>query len=103
LPPHIRGKRLLPGPSQNMEMVGHERPGIDDQITVPAKGGQAINKVLPVCLVPEYLRPFDTSPHHMMQGTGASILACLGMELNYHSQNLPISIFFTNVPRSSLC
>jgi hypothetical protein len=36
-PARACGKRLATGPNKNMEVVGHERPGIYDQVFFPAE------------------------------------------------------------------
>jgi hypothetical protein len=52
-----------------MKMVGHETPGIGNQISIHAQMGQPFQKILPIRIHAEYLCPLDTSPHDVMQSS----------------------------------
>jgi hypothetical protein len=52
-------------------MVGHQGPGIDGEIASPAEFGQAVDKIPPVQSGSENLRPFNSPPHDMVQGSGS--------------------------------
>jgi len=68
--PHALGDRLSPCPHEEMKMIGHQGPSIDDQTPVATKGGQAIQEIIPVSYVAEDLGAFDPSADEVMQGSG---------------------------------
>jgi hypothetical protein len=97
--PHGRGERLPPGPKQQVEVVGQERPGKDLEVTALAEVGQASQEILTVRLGREQLDPGDAPADHMMEGSGRveAGLAWHGGENRRDGSERQV-VFSTNVP-----
>ena len=52
-----------------MEMVGHQRPGINDPGLFADQFLQAGEKVLPVFAIAEYFASFNPPGHYMVQNS----------------------------------
>jgi hypothetical protein len=53
-----------------MKVVRHEGLGVQDQITLPAQGGESLDKVVPVGIILEDLRALDAPANDVVQGPG---------------------------------
>jgi hypothetical protein len=50
-------------------MIGHQRPGIDAGVCTGSKLSQTLDKIFAVGNIIDNSAPFDSSHHHMMQGS----------------------------------
>ena len=73
-------------------MIRHKPPGIDIQRSFCNQNSQPLEEITAIRIAKEYLFPFDSPAHDMMQNPGASNLANLGISFNCHGCVL------TNVP-----
>jgi hypothetical protein len=48
-------------------MIRHKHPGIDIQRALFDQNSQSIKEITTICIAKEYLFPFDSSTHDMMQ------------------------------------
>jgi hypothetical protein len=54
-----------------MEVIGEERPCIDNEIPIQAKIRQTVQKIFPVSVCSEDVCSLDAPAHHMVQGSGS--------------------------------
>lgn len=61
---HAFEGRLPSGPDQ--QVIKHQRPGVNNQITFSAQVTQPVEEILPIGSGSEYVYPFDPPAHYMM-------------------------------------
>jgi hypothetical protein len=49
-----------------MKVIGHQRPGINQEMTPPAQGRQPVKEILSIGIGSKDFYPFDPSAHYMM-------------------------------------
>jgi hypothetical protein len=54
-----------------MKMIRHKHPGIDIQRALFDQNSQSIEEITAIRIAKEYLFPFDSSTHNMMQNPGS--------------------------------
>jgi hypothetical protein len=52
-----------------VKVVGHEAPGVDDEVSILAQFCHAVQKIFPVLIGPENVCPFDAPAHDVMQSS----------------------------------
>jgi hypothetical protein len=67
-PAHDRGNRRCPGAKQEVEMIPEQRPGITGSPGLYQVLSQALQKRIPVSVIPEYGPALNTSGNDVMQG-----------------------------------
>jgi hypothetical protein len=82
-PAHNGGKGGTAGSQQQMKMVGDQCPRVTNRFGVLNNGTQPIEKIISVLIVQEYVTAFDTTHDYVVQGAGASMRDCLGMNGTY--------------------
>jgi hypothetical protein len=65
-PLHAFKDRLSPGSNQQMKVIGHQRPGINQEMTLPTQGRQPVNEILSIGIGSKDFYPFDPSAHHVV-------------------------------------
>ena len=75
-PLHCAREKHLRGSHEKMEVVGNERPRVDEERFSLDQSDEAVNETVPILVVTEDLDPLDPPRPHMMQDTG-SIESCL--------------------------
>ena len=68
--PHAAREGPLPGPDQEVRMIGQEGPGINRPGAVLHQGGQARREVGPVPVVAEERSPLNPAHHDVVEGPG---------------------------------
>jgi len=63
---HAFEDRLSPGSNQQIKVIGHQRPGINQQMNVLTQGHQPLKEILPIGIGSKDYYPFDPSALHMM-------------------------------------
>jgi hypothetical protein len=54
-----------------MKMIRHKHPGIDIQRSLFDQNSQSSEEITAIRIAKEYLFPFDSPPHDMMQNPGS--------------------------------
>jgi hypothetical protein len=49
-----------------MKVIGHQRPGINQEMTLPTQGRQPVKEILSIGIGSKDFYPFDPSAHHMV-------------------------------------
>jgi hypothetical protein len=73
-----------------MKMIGHQRPGIDDQISVATKDGQAIQEIIPVPRVLKDFGSLDPPADEVMQRAGRIQPGLSGHEESLSGGRVPV-------------
>ena len=74
-----------------MKMIRHKHPGIDIQCALFIQNSQFIEEITAIRIAKEYLFPFDSPSHDMMQNTGG-IQSCLSWHGFLFAANMPTCI-----------
>jgi hypothetical protein len=69
-PSHDAGDALFPALKETMDMVAHQRPGVNRALTFHDRDAQAIKESGPVLIVTEYVGLADAPHHDVMQCAG---------------------------------
>ena len=69
-PPHYRGKGSESCSKKEMGMIRDEHPCVTGSFTLREEFRKALQKILPVPVVYEYLSTLDTPDHDVLQKTG---------------------------------
>ena len=107
--PHDRRDRYWPCSEKKMKVVGDQCPCITDGLCILENASQALQKMIPVGIIPEYRAPFNAPDHYMVNGSGSvnsgfprhdtPLSPCpMVCQLN----NLPASLFSASSGKSSL-
>jgi len=78
-PSHDRGKGNKTCSKEEMKMIWDEHPCVTCGFSLREEFGEALQKILPVPVVYEYLSALDTPDHDVVQGTG-----CVQAGLSWH-------------------
>lgn len=95
--PHALRERPSARPHQQVEVIGHERPGIYNQGPSPTEFFDTVEEILPVRLVAEDLGSFNTPAYDMVQGARG-----IESRVSRHAQSLhppPVIVKFIQKQR----